>query len=330
VSLEPRGASTDVAAWAGIRTILVPPDIVAVPRRSPALVRKRTPWRPREGCDSATERPGAREWFSDHLFVETQHGHDRAGYGTSIIVHVGCAIVLMLVLLTRHVPTVRVDGRSSMIMPATLSFMPVADAPSLVVRSVKPVERTAPEPAARPSAGPDRPASAVSPAPPPPTAAVSPAQLAPAAGVSAAAPIDPPSSITPETGGEIGTEPPGGIAGGISGGVAGGMLGGTGAKEVASRGPLRPGGRIQRPEKVKHVNPVYPHRGLSHQTQGIVVIEATIDVDGKVAEARVLRSSAALDQAALDAVRQWEYAPSLLNGVPVQVIMTIVINFTIQ
>ena len=78
------------------------------------------------------------------------------------------------------------------------------------------------------------------------------------------------------------------------------------------------------------MNPVYPYSGLSRQTRGTVIIEATIDVDGKVAEAKVLRSVPALDQAALDAVRQWKYAPSLLNGVPVSVIMTVVINFTIQ
>ena len=47
-------------------------------------------------------------------------------------------------------------------------------------------------------------------------------------------------------------------------------------------------------------------------------------------DARILRSIPLLDQAALDAVRQWEYSPTLLNGVPVPVIMTVTVNFTLQ
>jgi len=57
------------------------------------------------------------------------------------------------------------------------------------------------------------------------------------------------------------------------------------------------------------------------------IVEATIGADGKVIDAKVLRSVPLLDQAALDAVRQWEYAPTLLNGVPVPVVMTVTINF---
>ena len=52
--------------------------------------------------------------------------------------------------------------------------------------------------------------------------------------------------------------------------------------------------------------------------------------DGKVQDARVLRSIPLLDQAALDAVKQWQYTPTLLNGVPVPVIMTVTVNFTLQ
>ena len=95
-------------------------------------------------------------------------------------------------------------------------------------------------------------------------------------------------------------------------------------------GPLRPGSGIQPPRKVKDVKPVYPQNGLTDQTRGTVVIEATIGVDGRVTDAKVIHSVAALDQAALDAVRQWEYAPSVLNGVAVAVIMTVVVNFAIQ
>jgi protein TonB len=60
-----------------------------------------------------------------------------------------------------------------------------------------------------------------------------------------------------------------------------------------------------------------------------VIIEATIDREGRVTEARLLRSIPLLDQAALEAVRQWEYEPTLLNGVTVPVIMTVTVNFTL-
>ena len=58
------------------------------------------------------------------------------------------------------------------------------------------------------------------------------------------------------------------------------------------------------------------------------MIEATIDEEGKVADARVVKSVPMLDQAALDAVRQWEYQPSLLNGVPTAVVTTVTVKFT--
>ena len=61
-----------------------------------------------------------------------------------------------------------------------------------------------------------------------------------------------------------------------------------------------------------------------------MIIEATIGVDGRVVNARILRSVPLLDDAALDAVRQWEYTPTLLNGVPVPVIMTVTVQFTLS
>ena len=68
--------------------------------------------------------------------------------------------------------------------------------------------------------------------------------------------------------------------------------------------------------------------GRPPHVTGAVIIEATIGPDGKVIDAKVLRSIPLLDQAALDAVRQWEYTPTLLNGVPVPVVVTVTINFT--
>ena len=94
--------------------------------------------------------------------------------------------------------------------------------------------------------------------------------------------------------------------------------------------PLRVGGTIGVPTKIKNVSPVYPEDARAAGVQGVVVLEAVIDEIGAVSSARVLRSIPLLDQAALDAVRQWEFTPTLLNGVPVSVMMTVTINFTTQ
>ncbi|HOQ62073.1 MAG TPA: energy transducer TonB, partial [Vicinamibacterales bacterium] len=151
----------------------------------------------------------------------------------------------------------------------------------------------------------------------------------------AAAPVEAPAEIRPETGIEA---PEGGVAGGVEGGVPGGVVGGVvgGLPEAPPppppppMAPVRVGGNIRPPTKIKNVNPVYPSIAQSARVQGVVIVEATIGPDGRVSDARVLRSIPLLDQAALDAVRQWVFTPTLLNGVPVPVIMTVTVNFTLQ
>jgi TonB family protein len=88
------------------------------------------------------------------------------------------------------------------------------------------------------------------------------------------------------------------------------------------------GGQIRPPVRIKEVAPVYPAVARSARVHGDVVIEATIDEEGKVADTRVVKSAPLLDQAALNAVRQWEYRPSTLNGVPKAVVMTVTVKFT--
>ena len=104
----------------------------------------------------------------------------------------------------------------------------------------------------------------------------------------------------------------------------------TSGQSYDGMAPVRVGGNIKPPAKIKNVPPVYPEDALASRTQGVVIIEATIDTGGRVSAARVLRSLPMLDQAALDAVRQWEFEPTLLNGQPVPVIMTVTVNFTLQ
>ena len=97
-----------------------------------------------------------------------------------------------------------------------------------------------------------------------------------------------------------------------------------------AQAPVRVGGNIPPPTRIKDVKPVYPAEAQGSGVQGVVIIEAVIDPAGKISDARVLRSIPLLDKAAVDAVKQWEYTPTLLNGVPVPVIMTVTVNFTLQ
>jgi periplasmic protein TonB len=94
--------------------------------------------------------------------------------------------------------------------------------------------------------------------------------------------------------------------------------------------PVTPGGEIKRPVKVKDVVPIYPSIARAARVQGVVIVEATIGADGKVQNARILRSIPLLDAAALDAVRQWEYTPTLLNGTPIRIVMTVTVDFRLR
>jgi protein TonB len=121
----------------------------------------------------------------------------------------------------------------------------------------------------------------------------------------------------------------GGVAGGIPGGTPGGIVGGIGPPPPPPQ-QVRVGGLIKEPKKIREVRPVYPQIAQTAKVQGIVIIEAVIGKDGNVKDAKVLRSVALLDQAALEAVRQWKFSPTLLNGVPVEVVMTVTVNFTLN
>jgi protein TonB len=94
--------------------------------------------------------------------------------------------------------------------------------------------------------------------------------------------------------------------------------------------PLRIGGPIKAPTKIKDVRPIYPAEAQQARVTGVVILEATIDAEGNVTDAKVLRSVAMLDEPARDAVMQWKFTPTYLNGVAVPVIMTVTVNFSLQ
>ena len=178
-----------------------------------------------------------------------------------------------------------------------------------------------------------RAAAPLPPPPPPPRARTA----APKALVDTtrAVPIEAPSGIKPDAGLVAPDEgPPEGVERGVPGSLPGNGL--TVPPETppppppATTAPVRPGGDLRSPTRIKNVQPVYPAIAQAARVQGTVIVEAIIGTDGKVRDARVLRSIPLLDQAAVEAVRQWEYTPSRLNGVPVPVLMTVTVTFTLR
>src|SRR5690242_17237389 len=126
---------------------------------------------------------------------------------------------------------------------------------------------------------------------------------------------------------------PGGVPGGQMGGVIGGVIGGVGAappppKPAVSR--ITRGGNVQAAMLVNRVTPQYPPLARQTRISGTVRLHAIIDKDGTVKELEVLSGHPLLVQSALDAVRQWRYRPTLLNGEPVQVDTTIDVIFSLN
>ncbi|HEY7413416.1 MAG TPA: energy transducer TonB [Vicinamibacteria bacterium] len=167
------------------------------------------------------------------------------------------------------------------------------------------------------------------------------------------APVEVPKEVAPEEGSVLGMESglvggvPEGVEGGVEGGVQGGVVGGVeggvlgGVPEVeatppptteppAPKGPVRVGGQIREPQKTRNVPPQYPSVAREARVQGVVVLEATISPSGEVTGVKVLKGIPLLNDAAVNAVREWRYSPTLLNGVPVPVIMTVTVNFRLD
>jgi protein TonB len=175
------------------------------------------------------------------------------------------------------------------------------------------------------------------PPPPPAPATRAAAQVPSAPSVERAdgfvAPIEAPGEIIPEAGLNLGIE--GGVSGGVEGGVPGGVVGGIigglpEAPPAPALKPLRVGGRVREPQKLKGVPPVYPDAARNAAVEGVVILECVISPQGRVAEVKVLRGIPLLEQAAVDAVKQWVYTPTLMDGVPVPVLLTVTVRFSLQ
>lgn len=94
-------------------------------------------------------------------------------------------------------------------------------------------------------------------------------------------------------------------------------------------GAVRVGYDVRPPRKIHDVRPEYPASARDAGISGVVILEVRVEGDGRVSQARVLRSIPALDAAALEAVGQWRFEPTLLNGVPTPVVMIVSMGWTL-
>ena len=103
--------------------------------------------------------------------------------------------------------------------------------------------------------------------------------------------------------------------------------GSTRATDAAAK-RVRVGGAVKPPQRVHNVDPEYPQEAQIARIEGVVVLDIVVGVDGSVIQIDVVKSIPELDQAAIDAVRQWRYETTLLNGEPIEVAMNVTIRFT--
>ncbi len=136
----------------------------------------------------------------------------------------------------------------------------------------------------------------------------------------------------------------GGVPGGLVGGTAGGIIGGiisnapvaappppkVEAPKPAAPQRIRVGGNVQKANLIFQPKPVYPPLAKQARIQGVVKLNAVIDKEGTIQQLTVASGHPLLIPSALEAVKQWKYKPTLLNGEPVEVITQIDVNFTLS
>ncbi len=145
----------------------------------------------------------------------------------------------------------------------------------------------------------------------------------------------------PSSGGVVGGVP-GGVPGGAAGGVIGGIIGSVPTAAPPPPPPpvkvekpvtpqrIRVGGNVQQAKLIRQPKPVYPALAKQARISGVVKLDAVIGKDGTIQNLRVVSGHPLLVPAALEAVKQWIYQPTLLNGEAVEVVTQIDVNFTLS
>jgi protein TonB len=215
----------------------------------------------------------------------------------SILLHGALALALIVVpiLTSESNPEVSAGVRAFLVEPLSIAPPP-------------------PPPAARPAAAPS-----VVPKPEPQQQAF-------------VAPVEVPTEIRPEEALDLGGAENGsadGVEGGVPGGVVGGIVGGL-PEAPARAAPIRVGGTVREPKRLVSVQPVYPELAMKAKLQGTVIIEATVNERGRVVNVNLLQGAPMLTDAALEAVKKWVYTPTLVNGMPTPIIMTVTVHFRLS
>ncbi len=128
----------------------------------------------------------------------------------------------------------------------------------------------------------------------------------------------------------------GGVESGVKGGVEGGVAGVAQDEEMGKKRqefrkdavPLQ--GVVKQPTLIKKVDPIYPAEARKNGVQGVVILEAKIDESGRVIDVMILRSVPQLNQAAVDALKQWVYEPMKIDGKPTKVFFTVTVRFQLD
>ncbi|MGB9764737.1 MAG: energy transducer TonB [Candidatus Saccharicenans sp.] len=115
-----------------------------------------------------------------------------------------------------------------------------------------------------------------------------------------------------------------------AGGATGGVIGSQSVESLLFIDAVRAIGEIKPPKLIKKVDPVYPEEARKAGVEGIVILEVTTDQFGRVASVRVLKSVPLLDEAAIDAVKQWVYEPVIIDGKPKPIVFTVTVNFQLK
>ncbi len=238
--------------------------------------------------------------FQDALFVPDRNFRAKAAaLPAAALVHAVALALLVTVPLLRVGDVPEVGFTSVVLVPAP----PATPLPPPKARSGNPGSRLVKKPAAA------------------------------AVGSWRVAPVDIPDGIVEEGFGMGGEEGgiPGGVDYGDAGGFAGNLIGRALFAIVGEPEPVvRAVGDIKAPRLARRVEPDYPEIARQARVEGVVILEATTDVYGRVTGVRVLRSLPLLDAAAVDAVRQWVYEPMVINGRPRPVTFTVTVRFVLK
>jgi protein TonB len=239
--------------------------------------------------------------FQDALFVPDRHlGAKAAALPAAALIHAVALALLVTIPLLRVGRLPKVDLAAVILVPAP----PVTPLPPPKARAGNPGSRLVKKPAA---------------------AAVDGWKVAPV--------VIPDGIVEEGFGGDGAAD---GIEGGVDYGAGGGfppnLIGDTLYNLVGDpvESVVRAAGEIKAPRLVRRIEPDYPEIARQARVEGVVILEATTDVFGRVTGVRVLRSLPLLDAAAVDAVRQWVYEPMVINGRPRPVTFTVTVRFVLK